>query len=109
MTMGAGITFPRLALSYDEELIIDTSGERWRLSTESQHNRISRSYTLFTKLQHGDEIITGRFIVSDDLLAGLDEDEDLRVLAIAEIRKYLDGDHICNGFIFDLPYKRLIS
>jgi hypothetical protein len=105
--MSAGITFPCLALSYDEELIIDSSGERWRLSTDSQHNRVSRSFTLLTKLQHGADIITGRFIVSEDLLAGLDEDEDLRVLAIGEIRKYLDGQHVCNGFIFDLPYKRL--
>jgi hypothetical protein len=102
-----GVTFPCLALSYEEELIIDSSGERWRLSTDSHHNQVSRSYTLLTTLQHGDDIITGRFIVSEDLVTGLDEDEDLRVLAIGEIKKYLDGKHICNGFIFDLPYKRL--
>jgi hypothetical protein len=41
------------------------------------------------------------------LLSGLEEDEDLRVLAIGEIKKYLDGKQVRSGFIFDLPYKLL--
>lgn len=101
------VHFPDLALTYDNELIIDSSGERWRLSTDSHHNHVSRTYTLRTRLTHGASIITGRFIVSEDLLPGLEEDEDLRVLALGEIKKYLDGKQVRSGFIFDLPYTLL--
>jgi hypothetical protein len=101
------VHFPDLALTYDAELIIDSKGEHWRLSTDSHHNHISRTFTLRTRLQRGDDVLTGRFIVSEDLLSGLEEDEDLRVLAIGEIKKYLDRKQVRSGFIFDLPYKLL--
>ena len=96
------VHFPDLALTYDNELIIDSGGERWRLFTDSHHNHVSRTHTLRTRLHRGNQIVTGRFIVPEDLLTGLDEDEDLRILAIREIRKYLDKNEVRSGFIIDL-------
>ena len=102
------VHFPDLALKYEDEPIVDGKGVRWRLSTDSHFNHVSRTYTLRTRLQKDDEIITGRFMVHADLLIGLEEDEDLRVLAIREIRKYLDRDELISGFVRDLPYRFLL-
>ena len=101
------VHFPDLALKYEEEPIVDSRGTRWRLSTDSHYNHVSRTYTLRTRLQKEHETITGRFMVHADLLVGLDEDEDLRVLAIREITKYLDRDELTSGFVRDLPYRFL--
>jgi len=103
------VHFPDLALKYEDDLIVDTCGNRWRLSTDSHYNHASRTYTLRTRLQKSDEpVITGRFMVHEDLLIGLDEDEDLRILAMREIRKYLDRDDLNSGFVRDLPYRLLV-
>lgn len=102
------VHFPDLALSYANELIVDRSGGRWLLSTDSHHNHVSGTYTLRTRLQKDDHIVTGRFMVSEDLLMGLEEDEDLRLLAIREIKKYLDRMELKSGFILDLPYRFLL-
>jgi len=102
------IHFPDLALKYEDEPIVDGRGTQWRLSTDSHFNHVSRTYTLRTRLQKGEEIITGRFMVSADLLVGLEEDEDLRVLAVREIKKYLDRDALTSGFVRDLPYRFLL-
>ena len=102
------VHFPDLALKYEDEPIVDSGGRRWLLSTDSHYNHVSRTYTLRTRLQKGEEIVTGRFMVHADLLVGLEEDEDLRVLAIREIRKYLDRDDLVSGFVRDLPYRFLL-
>jgi hypothetical protein len=101
------VHFPDLALKYDDEPIVDSKGAQWRLSTDSHYNHVSRIHTMRSRLQKGDEIITGRFMVHADLLVGLEEDEDLRVLAVREIRKYLDRDELTSGFVRDLPYRFL--
>ena len=98
------VHFPDTALTFQNELIIDSTGVRWHMNTESQYDPVTRVYWLHTQLDHGDRAVTGRFFISEDVVLGLDVDEDLRVLATREIKKYLDLRTLTDGFALDLPY-----
>lgn len=98
------VHFPDTALTFTDELIIDSTGARWRINTESQYDAVARVYWLNTALCQGEKTVTGRFFVSEDVVLGLDVDEDLRVLAVREIKKYLDRRNLNDGFALELPY-----
>ena len=74
------------------------------MNTDSQCDPVARVYWLNTELRHADRTVRGRFFVSEDVVLGLDVDEDLRVLAVREIRKYLDRRNLTDGFALELPY-----
>jgi len=98
------VHFPDTALTFQDELIIDSTGASWRMNSESQYDAVARVYWLYTQLSQGDRTVTGRFFVSEDVVMDLEGDEDLRVLATREIKKYLDRRSLTDGFALDLPY-----
>lgn len=102
------VHFPDTALTLTNELVIDATGARWRVTTESQYDQVARIYWLNTDLRQGRKTVRGRFFVSEDLVLGLEADEDLRVFATREIKKYLDRRNLTGGFALELPYPFVI-
>ena len=102
------VHFPDTALTFHDELIIDRTGARWRITTRSQYDAVARVYQLRTELRYGDNAVSGWFTVPEDLVLALEADEDLGVFAVREIKKYLDRTNLADGFDCALPYRFML-
>ena len=102
------VHFPDTVLTLRNELIIDRTGARWRITTQSQYDSVARVYDLRAQLRHGGHTVSGQFTVPEDVVLGLEADEDLRIFAIREIKKYLDRTNLTDDFTYDLPYRFIL-
>jgi hypothetical protein len=95
---------PDTALRFTNELIIDQTGQRWRMTTHPRHSPGARSFHLEAELQRGNEVLRGSITLGNAVIESLEEDLDLRAFAVREIKKYLDRTSVADGFGFELPY-----
>ena len=101
----AVVHFPDATLTFHDELVIDRTGVRWRMTTRTEYDSVRRVYRLGARLRQGGKAVRGQFVVPEDVVLGLEKDEDLRTFAIREIKKYLDRTNLSDDFSYDLPYR----